>query len=50
MQLRASGALVVEADERPGGNARALHDGGYTFDRADHLTKSSKPSTPAAPR
>ncbi|HET9012043.1 MAG TPA: NAD(P)/FAD-dependent oxidoreductase, partial [Gemmatimonadaceae bacterium] len=38
--------LVVEADQRPGGYARALRHGPYVFDRADHLTTSCEPNGP----
>ncbi len=38
--------LVVEAKAKPGGYAQALHSGGYTFDRADHLISSCEPQGP----
>ncbi len=38
--------LVVEAEQRPGGNARALRDGPYTFDLADHLIMGCEPDGP----
>jgi phytoene dehydrogenase-like protein len=38
--------LVVEADERPGGQCARVALRGYTFDRADHLTTSCEPDGP----
>ncbi len=38
--------LVVEAERQPGGNARALRDGPYTFDLADHLIMGCEPDGP----
>ena len=38
--------LVVEAGAQPGGHARALSDGAYTFDRAVHLITSCEPDGP----
>jgi phytoene dehydrogenase-like protein len=38
--------LVVEAEQQPGGNARALRDGPYTFDLADHLIMGCEPDGP----
>lgn len=41
--------LVVEAEAQPGGYARALHHGPYTFDRADHLIWGCEQETPFGP-
>ncbi len=38
--------VVVEAEQQPGGHARALTDGPYTFDRADHLIMGCEPEGP----
>ena len=41
--------LVVEAEQRPGGHARALRDGPYTFDPAVHLINACEPEGPFGP-
>jgi phytoene dehydrogenase-like protein len=41
--------LVVEAEQRPGGHARALRDGRYTFDPAVHLINACEPDGPFGP-
>jgi phytoene desaturase len=41
--------LVVEAEAQPGGFARAIRRGAYTFDRADHLTWGCEETTPFGP-
>lgn len=41
--------LVVERGMEPGGCARSLHRGGYTFDTADHLIMSCAPDGPFGP-
>lgn len=41
--------LVTEAEPQPGGFARALRRGTYTFDRADHLTWGCAETTPFGP-
>jgi len=41
--------LVVEAEQRPGGHARALRDGRYTFDPAVHLINACEPEGPFGP-
>lgn len=38
--------LVVEADGRPGGYARAVHTDAYLCDRADNLVTSCRPDGP----
>lgn len=41
--------LVVEAEKEPGGCARALRRGPYTFDSADHLIMGCAPESPFGP-
>lgn len=41
--------LVVDANERPGGYARTIVDGPYTFDMADHLIFGCAPESPFGP-
>jgi phytoene dehydrogenase-like protein len=41
--------LVVEAEEHPGGYARAFRHSGYVFDRADHLIWGCAPDSPFGP-
>jgi prolycopene isomerase len=41
--------LVVEAGAAPGGHARAIRSGPYTFDGCDHLTWGCEESTPFGP-
>lgn len=41
--------LIVEAEAEPGGNARALRRGPYTFDLADHLIMGCAPESPFGP-
>jgi all-trans-retinol 13,14-reductase len=41
--------LVVEAEAEPGGYTRALRDGSYTFDRADHLIWGCEEDGPFGP-